>query len=54
MLFRSVLIVAGVYALVGREVTTSTVAALLTILGYAALGIRGMFSRMRSKTMIVS
>lgn len=30
-----ILIVAGVYALVGREVTTSTVAALLTVLGYS-------------------
>ena len=30
-----VLIVAGVYALLGREVTTSTVAALLTVLGYS-------------------
>ena len=30
-----ILIVAGVYALLGREVTTSTVAALLTVLGYS-------------------
>ncbi len=34
-LMHDILIVAGVYALVGREVTTSTVAALLTILGYS-------------------
>lgn len=30
-----ILIVAGIYALLGREVTTSTVAALLTVLGYS-------------------
>ncbi len=30
-----ILIVAGVYALTGREVTTATVAALLTVLGYS-------------------
>src|SRR3954454_3638073 len=34
-LMHDILIVSGVYALVGREVTTSTVAALLTILGYS-------------------
>src|SRR3954465_15483867 len=33
-LMHDILIVSSVYALVGREVTTSTVAALLTILGY--------------------
>src|SRR4051794_30044948 len=34
-LMHDILIVASVYALTGREVTTSTVAALLTILGYS-------------------
>jgi SecD/SecF fusion protein len=33
--FHDILIVAGIYALVGQEVTTSTVAALLTVLGYS-------------------
>ncbi|MCW3000283.1 MAG: protein-export rane protein SecD, partial [Solirubrobacterales bacterium] len=33
-LMHDILIVAGIYSLTGREVTTSTVAALLTILGY--------------------
>ena len=36
-LMHDILIMAGVYALIGREVTTSTVAALLTILGLLAL-----------------
>ncbi len=34
-LMHDILIVSGVYALTGREVTTATVAALLTILGYS-------------------
>ena len=34
-LFHDLLITAGVYSLTGREVTTSTVAALLTILGFS-------------------
>jgi preprotein translocase subunit SecF len=34
-LMHDLLITAGVYALVGREVSTATVAALLTILGYS-------------------
>src|SRR3954471_5884031 len=34
-LMHDILITAGVYALVGREVTTSTVAALLTIVGFS-------------------
>src|SRR5262249_5813007 len=34
-LMHDLLITAGVYSLTGREVTTSTVAALLTILGYS-------------------
>ena len=42
-----ILIVAGVYALVGREVTTSTVAALLTILGYSLYDTIIVFDRIR-------
>lgn len=34
-LFHDLIIVAGIYALLGREVTPNTVAALLTILGYS-------------------
>ena len=34
-LMHDLLITAGVYSLTGREVTTATVAALLTILGYS-------------------
>jgi SecD/SecF fusion protein len=46
-LMHDVLIVAGVYALVGREVTTSTVAALLTILGYSLYDTIIVFDRVR-------
>ena len=42
-----ILIVAGIYALVGREVTTSTVAALLTILGYSLYDTIIVFDRIR-------
>ena len=42
-----ILIVAGVYALVGREVSTSTVAALLTILGYSLYDTIIVFDRIR-------
>jgi SecD/SecF fusion protein len=42
-----ILIVSGVYALVGREVTTSTVAALLTILGYSLYDTIIVFDRVR-------
>jgi SecD/SecF fusion protein len=42
-----ILIVAGVYSLVGREVTTSTVAALLTILGYSLYDTIIVFDRIR-------
>jgi SecD/SecF fusion protein len=42
-----ILIVAGVYALIGREVTTSTVAALLTILGYSLYDTIIVFDRIR-------
>jgi SecD/SecF fusion protein len=42
-----ILIVAGVYSLTGREVTTSTVAALLTILGYSLYDCIIVFDRIR-------
>jgi SecD/SecF fusion protein len=42
-----ILITAGVYALVDREVTTSTVAALLTILGYSLYDTIIVFDRIR-------
>src|SRR3954462_10641726 len=41
------LITSGVYALRGREVTTSTVAALLTILGYSLYDTIIVFDRVR-------
>jgi SecD/SecF fusion protein len=41
------LITAGVYSLLGREVTTSTVAALLTILGYSLYDTVIVFDRVR-------
>jgi SecD/SecF fusion protein len=46
-LMHDVLIVAGVYSIVGREVTTSTVAALLTILGYSLYDTIIVFDRVR-------
>jgi SecD/SecF fusion protein len=46
-LMHDILIVAGVYALVGREVTTATVAALLTILGYSLYDTIIVFDRVR-------
>jgi SecD/SecF fusion protein len=42
-----ILITTGVYALVGREVTTSTVAALLTILGFSLYDTIIVFDRIR-------
>jgi SecD/SecF fusion protein len=42
-----ILITAGVYSLTGREVTTSTVAALLTILGYSLYDTIIVFDRIR-------
>jgi SecD/SecF fusion protein len=42
-----VLIVSGVYALTGREVTASTVAALLTVLGYSLYDTIIVFDRIR-------
>jgi SecD/SecF fusion protein len=46
-LMHDVLITSGVYALLGREVTTSTVAALLTILGYSLYDTIIVFDRVR-------
>ena len=46
-LFHDLLITAGVYALVDREVTTSTVAALLTILGFSLYDTVIVFDRIR-------
>jgi SecD/SecF fusion protein len=46
-LMHDLLITAGVYALIGREVTTATVAALLTILGYSLYDTIIVFDRVR-------
>ncbi len=46
-LMHDILITAGVYALVGREVTTSTVAALLTIVGFSLYDTIIVFDRIR-------
>jgi SecD/SecF fusion protein len=46
-LMHDILIVSGVYSLTGREVTTSTVAALLTILGYSLYDTIIVFDRIR-------
>jgi SecD/SecF fusion protein len=46
-LAHDLLITAGVYSLAGREVTTSTVAALLTILGYSLYDCIIVFDRIR-------
>jgi SecD/SecF fusion protein len=46
-LFHDILITGGVYALVQREVTTSTVAALLTILGFSLYDTIIVFDRIR-------
>jgi SecD/SecF fusion protein len=46
-ILHDVLITSGVYALLGREVTTSTVAALLTILGYSLYDTIIVFDRVR-------
>jgi SecD/SecF fusion protein len=46
-LMHDLLITAGVYSLVGREVTTSTVAALLTILGFSLYDTIIVFDRVR-------
>ena len=46
-LMHDILITSGVYALTGREVTTSTVAALLTILGFSLYDTIIVFDRVR-------
>src|SRR5439155_17759959 len=46
-LVHDILITSGVYALTDREVTTSTVAALLTILGYSLYDTIIVFDRIR-------
>ncbi len=46
-LIHDVLIALGIYALVGREVTTATVAAFLTILGYSLYDTIVIFDRVR-------
>ena len=46
-LMHDILITAGIYALVDREVTTSTVAALLTILGFSLYDTIIVFDRIR-------
>jgi SecD/SecF fusion protein len=46
-LFHDILITAGVYSLTGREVTTSTVAAILTILGFSLYDTVIVFDRVR-------
>jgi SecD/SecF fusion protein len=46
-LLHDVLITVGIYALVGREVTTSTVAAILTVLGYSIYDTIIIFDRIR-------
>ena len=49
-LMHDLLITAGVYALTGLEVTTATVAALLTILGYSLYDTIIVFDRVRENT----
>jgi SecD/SecF fusion protein len=49
-LVHDVLITLGIYALVGREVTPNTVAALLTILGYSLYDTIVVFHRMRENS----
>jgi SecD/SecF fusion protein len=46
-LFHDVLLAVGVYSLAGREVTSSTIAALLTILGYSIYDTIIIFDRVR-------
>jgi SecD/SecF fusion protein len=49
-LMHDILITGGVYALVGREVTASTVAALLTVLGFSLYDTIIVFDRVRENT----
>ena len=46
-IFHDILITAGVYSLTGREVTSGTVAAFLTILGYSLYDTIIVFDRIR-------
>ena len=46
-LFNDILITLGVYSLSGREVTTATVAAVLTVLGYSIYDTIIVFDRVR-------
>jgi SecD/SecF fusion protein len=50
-LVHDVLIVLGIYALVGREVTPNTIAALLTIMGYSLYDTIVVFHRIRENSM---
>ena len=52
-LFHDLLISIGVYSLSGREVTASSVAALLTILGYSIYDTIIIFDRVRENTQIM-
>ncbi|MFL5933868.1 MAG: protein translocase subunit SecD [Gaiellaceae bacterium] len=49
-LLHDVLITVGIYALLGREVTTATVAAVLTVLGYSIYDTIIIFDRIRENT----
>lgn len=49
-LMHDVIIAVGIYALVGREVTTSTIAAFLTILGYSLYDTIVIFDRIRENS----
>jgi SecD/SecF fusion protein len=48
--FHDLLVVVGVYSLTGREVTTATVAAVLTILGYSLYDTVIVYDRIRENT----
>jgi SecD/SecF fusion protein len=49
-MFHDIVITLGIYALVGREVTTATVAAILTVLGYSIYDTIIIFDRVRENT----
>lgn len=53
-LFHDILVTGGVYALVGRQVTPNTVAAILTILGYSLYDTIVVFHRIRDNTTKIS
>ncbi len=52
-LAHDVMITVGIYALTGREVTTATVAAILTVLGYSIYDTIIIFDRIRENTPIM-